>query len=88
MSHVRAAAVRAMTTIQVAHRSASLTILALPASVDWTGGSSADGAVLATLVARRAPNCWTVPLETCPPPLSTGRDCRSSPPGYEVWPLV
>ena len=36
MRPVRAAAVRAATTIQVAHRSARPTILALPASADWT----------------------------------------------------
>ena len=36
ISQVRRAADRAMTTIQVAHRSASPTILALPASADWT----------------------------------------------------
>ena len=35
-SHVRAAALRAITTIQVAHRSASPTIRAFPASADWT----------------------------------------------------
>ena len=36
ISHVRTAALKAITTIQVAHRSAIPTIFALSASADWT----------------------------------------------------
>ena len=77
-SQVRAAAVRAMTTIQVAQRSAMPTILALPASADctrriirWMELSSPTFAASIS----KAPNWFTVPLNTSSPgPLSTGRD--------------
>ena len=77
ITQVRAAAVRAITTIQVAQRSAMPTIFALPASADctsriirWIELSSP------TLVAciSKAPNWLTVPLATLSPtPLSTGK---------------
>ena len=77
-TQVMAAALRAMTTIQVAQRSARPTILALPASADctsriirWMELSSP------TLVASisKAPNWFTVPLDTVSSTvLSTGRD--------------
>ena len=77
-TQVRAAALSAMTTIQVAHRSASPTIFALPASADctsriilWMELSSPTRAASIS----KAPNWLTVPLETSSPgPLSTGRD--------------
>ena len=78
ISHVSAAAVRAITTIQVAQRSARPTMRALPASADctrrimrWMELSSP------TLVARisKAPYWLTVPLDTSSPTvLSTGSD--------------
>ena len=78
MSQVRAAALRAMTTIQVAQRSARPTILALPASADWTRRIIRWMELSSpTLVASisKAPNWFTVPLETVSPTvLSTGRD--------------
>ena len=77
-SQVKAAALRAITTIQVAHRSAMPTIFAFPASADctrrimrWMELSSP------TLVAfiSKEPNWLTVPLDTGSPGcLSTGRD--------------
>ena len=77
MRPVKAAAVRAATTIQVAQRSASPTILALPASADWTSRIIRWIELSSpTFVARisKAPNWFTVPLETSSPgPLSTGR---------------
>ena len=77
-SHVPAAAVRAMTTIQVAHRSARRTILALPASADCTSSiMRASELSSPTRWARmsNAPNWFTVPLFTSSPgALSTGSD--------------
>ena len=77
MVQVRAAAVSAMTTIQVAQRSARPTILALPASADctsriirWMELSSPTRAARIS----KAPNWFTVPLDTSSPTvLSTGR---------------
>ena len=77
-AQVTAAAVRAITTIQVAHRSARPTILALPASADctrriirWMELSSPTREASIS----KAPNWFTVPLETgSPGPRSTGRD--------------
>ena len=78
ISQVRAAAVRAMTTIQVAHRSASLTILAFPASADWTRRIirqiELSSPTLEAFISKE-PNWLTVPLDiSSPGPLSTGRD--------------
>ena len=75
---VRAAAERAMTTIQVAHLSASPTILAFPASADctsriirWMELSSPTFVAFIT----NAPNWFTVPEDTSSPAaLSTGSD--------------
>ena len=77
MSQVSAAADRAMTTIQVAHRSAMPTILALPASVDWTSRiirwMELSSPTLAARISK-APYWLTVPEETLSPAdLSTGR---------------
>ena len=93
MRPVKAAAVRAATTIQVAQRSASPTILALPASADWTSRIIRWIELSSpTFVARisKAPNWFTVPLETSSPgPLSTGRDSPVITAWLmEVWPLV
>ena len=78
MSHVSAAAVRAMTTIHVAQRSDRPTILALSASADWTRRIMRWLELSSpTFVAfiSKAPNWLTVPEETSSPtPLSTGSD--------------
>ena len=67
-----------MTTIQVAQRSARRTILALPASADWTRRIIRWMALSSPTfwaVISKAPNWLTVPLDTgSPTPLSTGRD--------------
>ena len=70
ISHVSAAAVNAITTIHVAHRSARLTIFALPASADctrriirWIELSSPTFDALIS----KAPNWFTVPLDTSSP---------------------
>ena len=91
ISQVSRAAARAMTTTQVAHRSARPTILALPASADWTSRIMRWMELSSpTLVARisKAPNWLTVPLETWSPgPLSTGRDSPVITAWLtEVWP--
>ena len=77
-SHVSAAAVRAITTIHVAQRSASPTIFAFPASADCTSrimrwmelsSPTRDARIV------NAPNWLTVPLDTSSPALlSTGSD--------------
>ena len=75
---VMAAADRAITTIQVAHRSASPTIFALPASADWTSRTIrwmelSSPTRVASMV--KAPYWLTVPLDTWSPgALSTGKD--------------
>ena len=78
MSHVSAAAVRAMTTIHAAQRSDRPTILALSASADWTRRIMRWMELSSpTFVAfiSKAPNWLTVPEETSSPtPLSTGSD--------------
>ena len=68
---------RAMAMIQVAQRSASLTILAFPASADWTRRTmrwmELSFPVLAAFMSK-VPNWLTVPLETSSPAsLSLGR---------------
>ena len=77
-SQVSTAADRAMTTIQVAQRSARPTILAFPASADWTSRiirwMELSSPTLEASMSKE-PNWLTVPLETgSPGPLSTGRD--------------
>ena len=91
ISQVSPAAARAITTIQVAQRSARPTILALPASADWTRRIIRWMELSSpTLVASisKAPNWFTVPLETSSPgPLSTGRDSPVITAwSMEVWP--
>ena len=78
MSHVSAAAVRAMTTIHVAQRSDRPAILALSASADWTRRimrwMELSSPTFAAFISK-APNWLTVPEETSSPmPLSTGSD--------------
>ena len=80
-----------MTTIQVAQRSARFTILALPASADWTRRiirwmELSSPTLVASMV--KAPNWFTVPLATSfPSPLSTGRDSPVITAWLmEVWP--
>jgi len=90
---VPAAAVRAVTTIQVAQRSARLTIRALPASADCTRRIMRCRELSSpTLTARmsKAPNWFTVPLDTVSPgPLSTGRDSPVMTDwSMAVWPLT
>ena len=80
-----------MTTIQVAHRSASPTIFALPASADWTRRiirwiELSSPTLTASM--SKEPNWFTVPLDTSSPgPLSTGRDSPVITAWLmEVWP--
>lgn len=78
ISQVRAAAVRAITTIHVAQRSARPTILAFPASADCTRRIilwiELSSPTLDAFISK-APNWFTVPDETSSPTvLSTGSD--------------